>query len=199
MITLNSEFWNNRYLDKETGWDIGYVSTPIKEYFNQVKNKELKILIPGGGNSYEAEFLYNKGFSNTFLLDYAKTPLVNFKKRNPKFPSNQLIHCNFFDYTNNFDIIIEQTFFCAIYPDLRKKYSEKCSELLNKNGKIIGLLFDDQLNNDKPPFGGSKKEYEIIFKNLFKIKKMETSKNSIPQRLGRELFINLEKNNYEKK
>ena len=137
--------------------------------------------------------MYNKGFSNTFLLDYAKTPLVNFKKRNPKFPSNQLIHCNFFDYTNNFDIIIEQTFFCAIYPDLRIKYSEKCSELLNKNGKIIGLLFDDQLNNDKPPFGGSKKEYEIIFKNLFKIKKMETSKNSIPQRLGRELFINLEK------
>ena len=55
MITLNSEFWNKRYLDKETGWDIGYVSTPIKEYFNQVKNKELKILIPGGGNSHEAE------------------------------------------------------------------------------------------------------------------------------------------------
>ena len=44
MITLNSEFWNKRYLDKETGWDIGYVSTPIKEYFNQVKNKELKKL-----------------------------------------------------------------------------------------------------------------------------------------------------------
>ena len=69
MITLNSEFWNKRYLDKETGWDIGYVSTPIKEYFKQVKNKELKILIPGGGNSYEAEFLFNKGFTNTFLLD----------------------------------------------------------------------------------------------------------------------------------
>ena len=116
MITLNSEFWNKRYLDKETGWDIGYVSTPIKEYFKKVKNKELKILIPGGGNSYEAEFLFNKGFTNTFLLDYAKTPLINFKRRNPKFPSNQLIHCNFFDYQDNFDIIIEQTFFCAIYP-----------------------------------------------------------------------------------
>ena len=43
-------------LIKETGWDIGYVSTPIKEYFNQVKNKELKILIPGGGNSYKLNF-----------------------------------------------------------------------------------------------------------------------------------------------
>ena len=83
MITLNSEFWNKRYLDKKTGWDIGYVSTPIKEYFNQVKNKELKILIPGGGNSYEAEFLFNKVFTNTFLLDYAITPLINFQRRNP--------------------------------------------------------------------------------------------------------------------
>lgn len=193
MITLNSEFWNKRYLDKETGWDIGYVSTPIKEYFNQVKNKELKILIPGGGNSYEAEFLFNKGFTNTFLLDYAITPLINFQRRNPKFPSNQLIHRNFFDYQDNFDIIVEQTFFCAINPKLRKKYSEKCNDLLNKKGKIIGLLFDDKLNNEKPPFGGSKKEYKIIFKNLFNIKKMEACKNSIPQRLGKELFINLEK------
>ena len=193
MITLNSEFWNKRYLDKETGWDIGYVSTPIKEYFKQVKNKEIKILIPGGGNSYEAEYLHKKGFVNTYLLDYAKTPLINFKKRNPKFPEKQIINCNFFDYEDNFDIIIEQTFFCAIYPELRKKYSEKCNDLLNKNGKIIGLLFDDQLNNDTPPFGGSKKEYKIIFKNLFNIKKMEACKNSIPQRLGRELFINLEK------
>ena len=110
-----------------------------------------------------------------------------------QFPSNQLIHRNFFDYQDNFDIIVEQTFFCAINPKLRKKYSEKCNDLLNKNGKIIGLLFDDKLNNEKPPFGGSKKEYKIIFKNLFNIKKMEACKNSIPQRLGRELFINLEK------
>ena len=193
MLKLSSKFWNQRYLENDTGWDIGYISTPIKEYFDQINDKKLKILIPGGGNSYEAEYLYKKGFVNTYLLDYAKTPLINFKKRNPKFPKDQLINCNFFDYEDNFDIIIEQTFFCAIYPRLRKKYSEKCYKLLNKKGKIIGLLFDDRLNNDKPPFGGSKKEYEIIFKNLFNIKKMETSKNSIPQRLGRELFINLEK------
>ena len=193
MLKLNSKFWNQRYLENDTGWDIGYISTPIKEYFDQINNKKLKILIPGGGNSHEAEYLYKKGFVNTYLLDYAKTPLINFKKRNPKFPKKQLINCNFFDYEDNFDIIIEQTFFCAIYPRLRKKYSEKCYQLLKKKGKIIGLLFDDRLNNDKPPFGGSKKEYEIIFKNQFNIKKMEACKNSIPQRLGRELFVNLEK------
>ena len=80
MLKLSSKFWNQRYLENDTGWDIGYISTPIKEYFDQINNKKLKILIPGGGNSYEAEYLYKKGFVNTYLLDYAKTPLINFKK-----------------------------------------------------------------------------------------------------------------------
>ena len=62
MLKLNSKFWNQRYLENDTGWDIGYISTPIKEYFDQINNKKLKILIPGGGNSYEAEYLYKKGF-----------------------------------------------------------------------------------------------------------------------------------------
>ncbi|MCB0465166.1 MAG: SAM-dependent methyltransferase, partial [Aequorivita sp.] len=57
-------FWNHKYLSGETGWDIGYVSTPIKEYIDQLSDKNLKILIPGGGNSYEAEYLFESGFNN---------------------------------------------------------------------------------------------------------------------------------------
>ncbi|MDX1544111.1 MAG: SAM-dependent methyltransferase, partial [Christiangramia sp.] len=49
---MNSEFWSTRYRDNRTGWDIGYISTPLKEYIDQLEDKELKILIPGAGNSY---------------------------------------------------------------------------------------------------------------------------------------------------
>ncbi|HBC05192.1 MAG TPA: SAM-dependent methyltransferase, partial [Aequorivita sp.] len=37
-------FWNHKYLSDDTGWDIGYVSTPIKEYIDQLTDKNLKIL-----------------------------------------------------------------------------------------------------------------------------------------------------------
>ncbi|MDH5647012.1 MAG: TPMT family class I SAM-dependent methyltransferase, partial [Candidatus Heimdallarchaeota archaeon] len=56
--------WNKRYADKQTGWDIGSISTPLKQYFDQLTDTSLRLLIPGAGNSYEAEYLYSKGFQN---------------------------------------------------------------------------------------------------------------------------------------
>ena len=57
---LSSEYWNTRYVENDFGWDAGEITTPLKTYFDQLKDKSLKILIPGAGNSYEAEYLFNK-------------------------------------------------------------------------------------------------------------------------------------------
>ena len=80
-MKLNKQLWNQRYLDSNTGWDVGYITTPIKEYIDQIQNKEIKILVPGSGNGYEAEYLYKLGFKNIFVLDYANQALENFKNR----------------------------------------------------------------------------------------------------------------------
>ena len=122
MLNLSEEFWENKYKTNKIGWDLGEVSPPLKTYFDQLTNKDLKILIPGGGNSYEAEYLFNNGFKNVYVVDLAKSALKNIKDRIPNFPSSQLIHANFFDLKDTFDLVIEQTFFCAINPNLRAKY-----------------------------------------------------------------------------
>ena len=80
-MELNKEFWESRWEFEQTGWDIGFISTPLKKYFDQLTNKELKILIPGGGNSYEAEYLHNLGFKNVYVVDISATALANFQKR----------------------------------------------------------------------------------------------------------------------
>ncbi len=182
-------FWNHKYLSGETGWDIGYVSSPLKEYIDQLSDKNLKILIPGGGNSYEAEYLLEKGFTNVFVIDISSIPLNNLAERVPSFPKEHLLHSDFFELEENFDLIIEQTFFCALEPSLRDGYIQKMHSLLKPNGKLVGLLFNIPLNNDKPPFGGNKEEYLSLFEEKFKIKTMETAYNSIPQRAGNELFF----------
>ena len=51
---LDHNFWNCRWENGETGWDIGSASSAISEYFLQVEDKEIKILIPGCGNAHEA-------------------------------------------------------------------------------------------------------------------------------------------------
>lgn len=193
-LELTAKYWNDRYLNNEFGWDIGYVSSPIKNYIDQLTDKNIKILIPGAGNSYEAEYLFNNGFKNVYLCDYAEEPLKNFSQRVPNFPKEQLLHINFFDLKDQtFDLIIEQTFFCAINPTLRASYFFKMKELLNPNGQLVGVLFNDALNTDKPPYGGNQLQYYSYFKNLFHIKTFERCYQSIPERAGRELFINLQK------
>ncbi|NRD21424.1 SAM-dependent methyltransferase [Winogradskyella eckloniae] len=189
----HQNYWEKRYNDNDTGWDIGYVSLPIKKYIDQLKNKAIKILIPGAGNSYEAEYLWNNGFKNIYVLDFAKQPLLNLKKRIPDFPDTQLLNCDFFELNDSFDLILEQTFFCAIHPNLRLSYKNKMHQLLQKNGKLIGLLFNFELTKVGPPFGGSKVEYLALFQDKFNINILEPSINSIKERAGKELFFIFEK------
>ncbi|NDG52251.1 MAG: hypothetical protein EBY39_04380 [Flavobacteriia bacterium] len=130
---LDKDFWNNRYKTAQTGWDIGYPSTPLKTFIDTIEDKDTNILIPG---------------------------------------------C---------------TFFCAIEPNLRKGYVQHTSDLLNKNGKIVGLLFAEEFGNDHPPFGGTKEEYLKIFSSHYDVEYMQIADNSIESRKGRELFISLKK------
>jgi len=182
-------YWNKRYLDKATGWDIGYPSTPIKEYIDQLTDKTIDILIPGGGNAYEAEYLYDNGFLKVSVIDIAQIPLDNLKKRVPNFPNNQLINADFFEHSKQYDLIIEQTFFCAINPSLRKNYVRKAHSLLKSEGKLVGLLFNTKFEKAGPPFGGTELEYRGLFEDKFEIQDLSTAYNSIPPRDGVELFI----------
>lgn len=185
-------YWEERYQNQTTGWDIGYPTPAIVDYFKKV-DQSAHILIPGCGNAYEAEQLFNAGFKNVVLVDIAQSPLDNFHKRVPQFPKSQLICTDFFAINRQFDFVIEQTFFCAIDPSLRKAYAEKVHEILKPNGILIGLLWSVELNQDHPPYGGSKVEYDGYFEKDFEYLHFELSNGSIPQRMGREYFIELKR------
>ncbi len=187
---INKDFWDAKYSNNETGWDLNQVSPPIKSYFDQVTNKDLKILIPGGGNSHEAEYLFLNGFRNVTVIDISEAPLKNLKKRVPNFPDSQLLHQDFFQHNDTYDLIVEQTFFCALDPKLRPQYVHKMHDILKEKGKIVGLLFDAPLNTEHPPFGGNKAEYNALFSSKFAIKYMDSAHNSIHPRAGKEVFIN---------
>lgn len=192
-MNLDNQYWNNRYLENEFGWDIGEISEPLKHYFDQINDRTLKILVPGAGNAHEAEYLFKEGFINVHVLDFAQEPINLFKKRNPLFNTEHLVCENFFEHKGQYDLIIEQTFFCAINPELRKTYAEHMHSLLKPKGKLVGLLFNDVLNTDHPPFGGNKTEYLPYFEHLFTPKVFEPCYNSVKPRADRELFINFEK------
>jgi thiopurine S-methyltransferase len=191
---LNKDYWQNRYQEEKTGWDAGTITTPIKAYFDAIEDKSIKILIPGCGNAHEAAYLFQAGFTNLYLCDWAQAPLDTFSNENPAFPKEQLICANFFDLEeNDFDYVVEQTFFCAINPSLRPKYAQKMATLLKTGGQLVGLFFGKELGLEGPPFGGNQAEYLTYFEPLFSNVKMVPCTNSIAPRLGSELFIEIQK------
>lgn len=190
MDFLSADFWSDRYSQSHTGWDLAEISPPLKAYFDQLSDQSLRILIPGCGFGYEGIYLWKKGYYHVSMLDFASEPIQKIQDQCPEFPVSQLFVEDFFQHTGVYDLIIEQTLFCAIDPSLRKSYAEKISELLVPGGKLVGLLFDRQFEGG-PPFGGTKDEYISYFQEHFSDVQLDPCYNSVAPRAGTELFIRI--------
>jgi len=192
-LDLSQKYWNTLYTSQNTGWDIGYVSTPLKEYFDQLKDKSIRILIPGAGRAWEAEYLYKLGFKNTFILDFSEEAILEFKNRCQWFPENQIIYEDFFNHSDTYNLIVEQTFFSSFNPYKRQNIVSQYYNLLSNGGKVMGILFNHEFDFDGPPFGGNPKIYKQLFGTYFNFEVFKTAYNSITPRKGREVFLLLRK------
>lgn len=190
---LDEQYWDAQWKSNKTGWDVGDATPAITTYMAQYVNKNAAILIPGCGNAHEAAYLVAQGFTNITLIDIAPHAVKLLRTKFVDTPQIKVLCEDFFKHEGVYDLIIEQTFFCAISPSRRKEYAEKAAALLNKNGKIIGLLFDKTFDRQGPPFGGCPCEYKPIFEPHFVIKNMTECYNSIAPRAKSEVFINLVK------
>jgi SAM-dependent methyltransferase len=190
---LDKKYWDAQYKAQTTAWDLGQVSPPIKTYINTLKDKNTRVLIPGCGNTYEAEYLLKNGFTNVTVIDIAPTLVETIKQKFCHNPNIKIILGDFFEHHGSYDLILEQTFFCALPPSMRQKYVWKIHQLLSDQGILAGLLFN-RVFEVSPPFGGSKEEYETLFESAFDFLKMDVAENSIPPRANSELFIEFKKN-----
>lgn len=190
---MDKSYWESRWQNKYTLWDIGYANPAISNFMAKYPNKNAAILIAGCGNAYEAEFLLNNGFTNITLVDIANTPVKHLQEKFKNQKAIKILCEDYFEHIGTYDVMIEQTFFCAIDPKERSNYAKKAPSLLQENGILTGVLFDQEFENDGPPFGGNREEYKEYFRRYFNFTIFETCNNSIPQRQGSELFIVLTK------
>ena len=195
-MELTDEWWSNRYQANDLPWDAGAVTSPLKNYIDQLADKSITILIPGCGNGYEAEYLLQQGFTNITLTDISTTLCAKLEAKFAAHRSKEInIICgDFFALQGSYDLVIEQTFFCALNPNLRTVYAEKIYSLLKPGGRLVGVLFNCTFENN-PPFGGSENEYRQLFQQKFTIAVLDACYNSIAPRSGKELFVKLVKDN----
>ncbi|RZL12432.1 MAG: SAM-dependent methyltransferase, partial [Hymenobacter sp.] len=117
---FDAAYWQARYATPgRAGWDAGRITPPLRAYFDQlIVNQELRILIPGAGRAYEAEYLHRLGFRHVVVADLAAEPLAALAARVPDFPKENLWQVDFFAISaaESFDLLVEQTFVSALDP-----------------------------------------------------------------------------------
>lgn len=190
---MSKEFWDNRWQTGQTGWDLNGVSPAIQKYIDTITDKNIQILIPGCGNAYEVDYLLQEGFNHIHVIDISPTLTNKLKDKYKSAVSagNLKIFCgDFFTHKGKYDLIIEQTFFCAISPALRRDYAKQMKNLLAPNGKLVGLLFNTDFDGG-PPFGGNIYEYNEYFKHYFNTIYFTPCADSIAPRAGKEVWITI--------
>lgn len=192
MQDLNEDYWTKRYQEHKIGWDMGVPSPQLLHFMenqNEVGRND-RILIPGAGNAHEWVHFVQKGYEQVYAMDISPFPLNTLASRNPEH-AHLLLHEDFFRHDAKYDLILEQTFFCALDPSMRSTYVEHTHRLLKKGGILAGVLFNRTFPHQGPPFGGNQEEYQSLFEEWFEVIHMDEAMHSHPARLGSELFIHL--------
>ncbi|MTG98011.1 SAM-dependent methyltransferase [Myroides sp. BIT-d1] len=198
MKLMNKAYWERRYIEGSDFWNAKGITTPIKEYLNQLTDKHIRILIPGLGHGYELMYLKEQGFANVVGLDLTDLAARETLEKFPLFPIDEVVLGDFFQHEGQYDLILEHTFFCSLPIALRPKYVAKMKELLAVNGRLVGVLFDCEFDSVDPPFGGSLSEYKKLFcVSDLNIEILEPCYNSIKPRKDREVFIKIVKQQHD--
>ena len=194
----NPEFWNQRYLDNNTKWDIG-APTPILSHYLKKNSILGKACVLGCGNGHDVIELSNYG-AEVHAVDFSSQAIKNLQEKITKENRIVLIEEDIFNlsdmYTDSFDFVYEYTCYCAIDPNRRVDYFDMAYSILKSGGLLFGIfipLDKDMYNEDGPPFGVSVDQILELTQNRFKIIKNSFSQHSIEPRAGRERLIILEK------
>jgi len=191
------EYWNSRWKEGKTGWDLGMPSPPLLHLVSILNpGKSSRILIPGCGNAWEAEWLAARGYTSITLVDIAPELCNMLEQRFARTPEVRILCADFFTLEGTFDLILEQTFFCAILPELREDYAAKMQELLSEEGILAGVLFDTDFSFEGPPFGGHAAAYRKLFEQYFSSVYIEPCAHSATPRAGTECLMQCRKNNF---
>jgi D-glycero-D-manno-heptose 1,7-bisphosphate phosphatase len=51
-MVFSADYWNHRYIEKSSAWDLGKPSAPLMDFMSSWTNKESRILMPGGGGGH---------------------------------------------------------------------------------------------------------------------------------------------------
>ena len=187
----NSEYWEHRYQEGTTRWDLGKASPPLVSLLNSsdVSLKTGRVAVLGCGRGYDAMLFSDYGF-DVIGFDFAPlaiaeaTTLAQANQNSAQFLQRDIFNLAS-GFPSYFDYVIEHTCFCAIDPNKRSDYVKLVRQILQPEGELIGIFFTHSRSGG-PPFGITTEAIKQYFEADFEILSLVPVTNSVPERQGEE-------------
>lgn len=185
----NQEYWEQRYREKATRWDIGSPAPTFVSLLQTSPPSPGTVAVLGCGRGYDAVLFAECGFEviGFDFADSAITEAIALAKSVDS--AAKFLQRDIFDlpveFPNYFDCVVEHTCFCAIDPAMRERYVQVVKSILKPQGELIGLFFTHNRPGG-PPFAATPEEIREYFQQDFEIRSLEPAINSIPERQGEE-------------
>ncbi len=185
--------WEGMYAAGEDRWDLGGASPPLVAALGRGEVAGPgRALVPGCGFGHDVRLLAARGF-DALGIDFAPRALAGARRlaaaagvRGARFERRDLFRLpRTFD--GAFDLVFEQTCFCAVHPGRRDEYARAMARVLRPGGLLLGLFFLIR-PEEGPPFGTTPGEVRHRFtgSGLFALEEARVPEESVPPRQGRE-------------
>jgi SAM-dependent methyltransferase len=187
-----SNYWEQRYQDKDTRWDLGQAAPPFVSLLTGLDvPRSGYTAVLGCGSGSDALLFAQSGFE-VVGFDFAPSAIELANSRAASMNVNaEFVLGNIFDlpakFLGKFDYVIEHTCFCAIPLEKRQDYVKMARSLLKPTGEFIALFWAHS-RPDGPPFGTNDREIKTLFSPVFDVSRLEPVTNSIDSRKGEELL-----------
>ncbi|WP_293636238.1 methyltransferase domain-containing protein [Polaromonas sp.] len=150
MAGPTTDFWQERFEKKQTGWDRGAASPQLLAWLDSEALKPCRIAVPGCGSGWEVAELARQGF-DVVGIDY--TPAAVERTRallSAQGLMAEVLRADVLAYQPDkpFDAIYEQTCLCALHPDHWVEYARQLQKWLP--GQYLGTVHaDDSTGSDR--------------------------------------------------
>ncbi|NMM13015.1 MAG: methyltransferase domain-containing protein [Rhodoferax sp.] len=138
MAGPTTEFWQERFEKKETGWDRGSPSPQLLAWLDRGELQPCRIAVPGCGSGWEVVELAKRGF-DVVGIDYTAAAVQKTRALvDAQGLKAEIIQADVLNYQpeNKFDAVYEQTCLCAIHPEHWLAYSQQLVKWLKPEGSL---------------------------------------------------------------
>jgi len=195
----NPSYWQKRWREGRTGWDLGGVHPLFSELMQQANLSGLKsksrIIEPGCGRAHTGAVLARMGHKVT-AFDVSEEAVSAARTLYAGEENLDLVVADLFalpsNWSDSFDAVYDRAVLCALPQASRANYIDACARILKTQGLFLSIPFTKLhiTESEGPPFAVSEESLFKLFESSFKkVVHIEKTCNEKDSKIASEMMI----------